>query len=151
MPTTLDVDAMTRAWNTQDLDRIMEHYADDAIMEQSGLPLTVRGKAQIREVVEEFLNAFPDVNADVAWRTTSEGKAAALVRVTATHRGELEVAPGQTVPATGNRVEYDLAILMDVNDDGKIAHERDVFDSASFVKQLGIPLETVSQETPTQR
>jgi ketosteroid isomerase-like protein len=53
-------------WNGRDLDRVMAHYADDAVFQSPtvlvripGSDGTIRGRAAIRELYEKSLAPFP--------------------------------------------------------------------------------------------
>lgn len=65
------------AWNSHDLERILEHYSDDVALtspvaaERLGDPSgTVRGKAALRRYFEQGLAAYPELRfdlVDVMW------------------------------------------------------------------------------------
>lgn len=69
------------AWNSHDLARILEHYADDVTLtspvaaERLGDPSgTVRGKAALRAYFELGLKAYPELHfelVDVMWGISS--------------------------------------------------------------------------------
>jgi hypothetical protein len=67
------------AWNSHDLERILEHYADDCVLvspvalERMG-DATVRGKAALRAYFGKGLATYPDLYfdlKDVMWGITS--------------------------------------------------------------------------------
>ena len=56
-------------WNGRDLDRVMAHYADDAVFESPTVLLTnpdgdgaLRGRAAIRRLYERALTTFPKLH-----------------------------------------------------------------------------------------
>jgi hypothetical protein len=60
------------AFNSHDLERILEHYADDVVLvspvaaERLGDPTgTVRGKAALRAYFSKALEAYPDLHFDL--------------------------------------------------------------------------------------
>lgn len=59
------------AWNSHDLERILSHYADEAVLsspialQRFGGDGTVRGKAALRDYFARGLQAFPDLRFDV--------------------------------------------------------------------------------------
>jgi hypothetical protein len=69
------------AWNSHDLERILEHYADDVVLvspvaaERLGDPSgTVRGKAALRVYFSKALEAYPNLRfdlKDVMWGLSS--------------------------------------------------------------------------------
>jgi ketosteroid isomerase-like protein len=95
------------AWNSRDLERILDHYADDIVLvspvaiERMGEPSgTVRGKAMLRTYFEKALAAYPELHfdlKDVMWGVRS------VVLYYANQRGSM----------TGE--------FMEIADDGKIS------------------------------
>jgi ketosteroid isomerase-like protein len=64
--------ATIEAWNSHDLARILEHYADDIVLvspvaaERLGDPSgTVRGKAALRTYFAKALEAYPNLRFDL--------------------------------------------------------------------------------------
>lgn len=66
------------AWNSHDLERILSHYADDAVLsspvalQRFGGDGTIRGKAALGNYFARGLQAFPDLRFDlieVLWGT----------------------------------------------------------------------------------
>ena len=73
--------ATIEAWNSHDLERILEHYADEVVLvspvaaERLGDPSgTVRGKAALRAYFAKALEAYPNLRfdlEDVMWGLSS--------------------------------------------------------------------------------
>jgi ketosteroid isomerase-like protein len=73
--------ATIEAWNSRDLERILEHYADDVVLtspvavKRMGDPSgTVRGKAMLRTYFGRSLEAHPELHfdlEDVMWGLSS--------------------------------------------------------------------------------
>ena len=73
--------ATIEAWNSRDLERILEHYADDVVLtspvavKRMGDPSgTVRGKAMLRTYFGRALEAHPELHfdlEDVMWGLSS--------------------------------------------------------------------------------
>ena len=73
--------ATIEAWNSRDLERILEHYADDIVLtspvaaKRMGDPSgTVRGKAMLRTYFGRSLEAHPELHfdlEDVMWGLSS--------------------------------------------------------------------------------
>lgn len=135
-----DVQEYLNAWNTHDVDRLLEHYADDFEMVDANTGRVVaQGKAALRESVEAVLRAFPDINGDVASAAVGERDVAILTHITGTNTGDYTPpAPQAPYRATGKRVDYALASFFTLDESRKIAREADVMDMALFLKQLGV-------------
>lgn len=84
-------------------------------------------------VAETYTAAFPDLTFDIRHEMTcGEHTSVIEFRASGTHTGPLEgIAP------TGRRVEVDVCNVIEVRD-GKIALEREYFDSLSMLRQLGV-------------
>lgn len=84
-------------------------------------------------VAETYTLAFPDLTFEIRHEIPC-GEHTSVIEFTAsgTHRGPLEgIAP------TGRRVEIDVCNVIEVRD-GKIAVEREYYDSLSMLRQLGV-------------
>jgi hypothetical protein len=56
----------------------------------------------------------------------------------AVNDGPLELGSGEPLPATGRQIEVPTAWFLELNDQGKIVSERDYFDTALILRQLGV-------------
>ncbi len=83
-----------------------------------------------RAFVDEFVAAI---------RAVSDGSTIAVeVVMRAVDDGPLELGNGEALPATGRRVEIPTAWFLELNEHGKIVRERDYFDTAAMLRQLGV-------------
>jgi len=84
-------------------------------------------------VAETYLSAFPDLELEIRHETPcGEDLSVIEFRATGTHQGPLEgIAP------TGRRIEADVCNIIEVRA-GKIAVEREYYDSLSMLRQLGV-------------
>lgn len=84
-------------------------------------------------VAETYTAAFPDLDFEIRHELTcGEHVSVIELRASGTHRGPLEgIAP------TGRRVELDVCNVIEVRN-GRIAVEREYFDSLSMLRQLGM-------------
>lgn len=133
-----DMNGLLSAWNAHATERIESYYAENAELIALPNPEAYKGRSGIRKNVEETLTGIPDANGALAWFIQQGNKVSALVHVTGTHTGPLVLSPEQTVPATGNKVDFQMAIFVELDDQGKIRHETDVADSATLLMQVGV-------------
>lgn len=126
------------AWNTHSADKAAELYAESAVLEAPELPEPIRGKDAIRKNMQTWLTAFPEVNADAELVAQTDKTVALLIHYTGAQSGPLALAGGKSIPATNKSVRMPVAIFLTLDANGKIAKERDVYDMASLVTQLGI-------------
>lgn len=132
-----DIKAFTNAWNTQQTDRILEFYADDA--EMVVLPDTepYRGKNGIRQNLQEVFRGIHDLNGDVEWSVQQGTKAAVLVRISGKHAGPMTVSEDTVIPASNKPVNFKLGIFLDLDANGKIKREVDVVDNITLLESVG--------------
>ncbi|MHB8584625.1 MAG: ester cyclase [Thermoplasmatota archaeon] len=133
---TFSTDQFMTAWNTGNVEAILEFYADDC--EVIGpLPQPTRGKDQLRKNLENIFRAFSDSNADEEVVVQSGDKVAALLHITQKHTGPLDIG-GKVIPATNKTVDSTLAVFLTLNSQGKILKEYDVSNQLTLFQQLGI-------------
>lgn len=132
-----DIKAFTNAWNTQQIDRIVEFYADDA--ELVVLPDTepYRGKDGIRQNLQEVFRGIHDLNGDVEWSVQQGNKVAVLVRISGKHGGPMTVSEDTVIPATNKPVNFKLGVFVDLDSNGKIRREVDVVDNLTLLEGVG--------------
>jgi predicted ester cyclase len=108
--------------------------APDASFSAPGIAL--RGRAPIRQFVEGFQQAFPDIQHRIDRILVSGDTLIVEGRFTGTHSGVLRT-PGGDVPPTGRRLEVPEVQLVSVVD-GLAASLRTYFDRLEMLTQLGL-------------
>jgi len=147
MPSKFRFQDYVNAWNSHDIERLMSFYADDVEV-VTDAPQPIRGKAKMREGIERTLRAFPDANGDVAKLVENDQAAAAVIRITGTHKGDWIFPNGGAFPATNKKVDYPMASFVDLDASGRIKRETDIADMATVFRQLGVnPADITSAET----
>lgn len=117
------------------LDEWEQTMAPDATFVAPGAKL--QGRAQIRQFVEGFHRAFPDVSHRVD-RLLVAGDTLVLEGVfLGTHSGVLHT-PGGDIPPTGRRVEVREAQIVTVGKDGLGVSFSTYFDRFEMMLQLGL-------------
>jgi steroid delta-isomerase-like uncharacterized protein len=117
-----------------DFDGAIALYADDA--EVSDPTGKYKGKPAILAQLKVWHTAFPDAKADVTSQLTEGDQVLTEVTFRGTHTGPLAGAMG-TIAPTGKRTELSMAIVNWFRN-GKVQRERDYFDLAGLMQQLGI-------------
>lgn len=119
------VSRLAAALEAGDVDGLVDLYAEDAVLHHPLSPEPLQGRDAIRASEQELVDAFSDIEIEVA-RVLAEGDdLAAEVVVRATHR------------ETGRKVEAPCAWLFRLGADGKIVEEHDYLDTAAFYAALG--------------
>jgi steroid delta-isomerase-like uncharacterized protein len=127
---------IARRYNTNhDLTGMTSLYAiDDVYTDPFG---RFEGREAILAYLEEGDKPFSDHRTETS-RIVEEGDTV-VVEWTwrATHTGPFTMPDGTEIPATGKTVELPAVSVITVRD-GMVASERDYFDGADFMRQLGL-------------
>jgi steroid delta-isomerase-like uncharacterized protein len=128
-------DLVRRGWeeipNQRNLDALEEFYAADAVWHEPDQEL--QGLEEIRQYVDLYFGAFPDVNFTVEDVIAEGDKVVTRWTVRGTHQGETE----EFGPPTGRQIELEGLTLHRL-EGGRIVEEWERFDNLSFLQQLGL-------------
>lgn len=121
------------AWNSHDVDAIVEFFTDDGVYEDATIGRVNRGKAEILAFVEETFAAFPDFRVKDTGPATvdASGRFANEWTMSGTHEGDT------AIPATHQRFSLRGASVGEFEDD-KISRNSDYWNMAEFLAQVGI-------------
>lgn len=152
--TGFDVRGYSAAWNTHDVDLLLDYSSNDVEVVEPNSGAVLRGKDKLREGLESVIRAFPDVNGDIEKALLQGREVAFLLHITGTNTGEYSPPPPQKpYPATGKRARWAHAGFLTLDAEGKIAREVDLVDMANFLAQLGVatPPPGEKREAATRR
>ena len=125
------------AWNSHQVDRVLEYLTEDIEVRDDSWPKTMHGHADVREFLEALWRAVPDMTfelLDGPYAIPGESRASFRWRGAGTFTGPM-VPPG--FAPTGRRWEVDGADFQDYRD-GHICRLRVVFDMMTVARQLGV-------------
>lgn len=126
------------AFNRHDATAFAALYTSDAVVYDPMYPEPLRGREAIRRDAEAFCRTFPDVHCDLQGEVLEGGDWAAFqLRMTGTNQGPLAMPQGEQ-PATGRKVETELAIFCQLGQDGLIRSEHRYIDMLGILAQLGL-------------
>ncbi len=126
------------AMNKHDLNALMACWAPDAVIIDPASPQPIKGKEAVRQNMDAWLKAFPDLQFKPSNTILSKGDTIAFeVNLSGTHKGPL-VGPQGTVPASNKKLQFTGVGFWRMNAQGLIAEERRYYDTAGFMRQLGI-------------
>ena len=123
--------------NGHDIEAIAALWAQDAVIHDPMTPEPVRGKDAIKENLNNWLTAFPDLTFQPFNILSSGDTIGFEVALAGTNRGPLQTPQG-TVDATNKRMEFTGVGFWKVNAQGLIVEERRYYDSATIPRQLGL-------------
>ncbi len=130
------VDAIQR----EDIEVFAQLFAEDAVLHHPLAPEPLEGRTAIRESERALFEAFSEIDIEIVMMLSDERSAAIAVVLRATNTGALELGPGESMPATGRRMELPAAWFFEFDADGRVVVERDYFDTAAFMAQLGLQM-----------
>jgi steroid delta-isomerase-like uncharacterized protein len=126
------------AWDQHDPEAFVRVFADNAVFSDVSLPEPLRSKDQIRQYVQTWFTAFPDMKTTSSHVVATEDWIATEVEWTGTHSGPLQGPPGMPpVPPTNKKVVGRGAYFAHVQD-GKVVEFRAHPDMAGMMMQLGL-------------
>ena len=120
------------AWTRRDPPAIAQYHALDGIAE-SPIYATLRGRKAIQDAFRAFFTSFPDATIAVDALLVDAPRVAIFTTVNATHVNEFFGMPG-----TNRHIEFRMARLIEMDDQGLIKNERRIYDFTGLLVQVGI-------------
>ena len=131
------IDAADKAFTAKDWDRFLGLHAESVVLYAPPLPEPLKGRAALKEFVQGFVKAFPDLSAEKV-RSFGQGDwVAREYRTSGTHHGPLASPDGKTIPATHKRFQISECDVFKV-EGGKITEVHLYFDQLGYLAQLGL-------------
>jgi steroid delta-isomerase-like uncharacterized protein len=120
------------AWSSHDTEKLLALFTDDVVYEDVTFGVVTHGKKELRAFADGAFAAAPDILFELTSRLVNASSAAMEWTMSGTHKGEF---PG--LPATGNRFSVRGATILELRA-GKIRRNSDYWDSATFMRQVGL-------------
>jgi predicted ester cyclase len=108
-----------------------------------GVGAHISDRGEMRQFIEAYKEAFPDLRHEVLDYVESGDTIALELRVRGTHRGTLRGPQGE-IPATGREVLWESADYVKVRD-AKVVSWHVYNDTLAFMVQLGLMPEPAAQ------
>jgi steroid delta-isomerase-like uncharacterized protein len=124
------------AWNAHDVERALAVFPDNVTWQDTSSP-QVMTKDGIRQYLQGWFTAFPDIKITVNNRVITDDQVAAELDFVGTNSGDLQLAPGTSIPATGKTVHGKGTYFVGFRD-GKPVEVRSYPDLAGMMMQLGL-------------
>jgi steroid delta-isomerase-like uncharacterized protein len=125
-------------WDAHDPDRTLALLSDDVAWRDVSTPEPMHGKAAIRQYLQGWFTAFPDMSTSTKNRVVSEDQVAAEVEFTGTNSGPMQMAAGApAIPATGKQVTGRGTYFLTIRN-GKVVEVHSYPDAAGLMMQLGL-------------
>ncbi len=123
--------AMQRAWIARDSAALAVAHAEDGVV-SSPMFGEVRGRSEIERTYRDLFRAFADWTFEGQDLIIDGNRAAQMFTVEATHTSELF-----GVEATHRRFKINGVLVFELRD-GKITHERRMYDFTGLLIQVGV-------------
>jgi steroid delta-isomerase-like uncharacterized protein len=130
------------AFNADDWDRFRTLHAEDVVENEFGTQRRIEGIDALVESNQGWKQAFPDASGKVTNAFESGDTAILEITWSGTHSGPLEMPDGE-LSATNKRVEIRACQVFRVEGD-RIAEDRNYFDMATMLQQLGAMEQTAT-------
>ena len=116
-----------------DVDAMVDRFMAEDFVEHEAIPGMDATRETPRQLFTMMLAAFPDFRATVHELLQDGDKVVARVTFSGTQQGEF-----MGLPASGNRIEWDVIDIVQFRDDKAVAHWG-VMDMAAAMAQTGAP------------
>lgn len=141
------VDAWNQAYNNHDVAKVMEYYADDALMRDNTMAEDIQGKKAIEEGLESWYKMTSDVKGKSLWRWAAGDYVVSAGEATGTWDGPIPGMP-KVKPNKKQFTTNGLEIVKIV--DGKVKEHWMFGNSASFAVQLGLAPDPTKAPPPAK-
>jgi steroid delta-isomerase-like uncharacterized protein len=123
---------LERIWNSQDRTGISALFAAGAVFRDMAFGVEKHGRAEIRELMDGTWRGIPNLKTELTRLIPHGDWVASEWTLTGTHTGDFP-----NLPATGRSLLIKGVSITQVQD-GKIVCQRDYYDRARFLEQLGV-------------
>jgi steroid delta-isomerase-like uncharacterized protein len=123
------------AWRRSDHRALADSYAADAVLNEHATGRVVHGGEEMAAHNIAWRGVFPDIDGEMTGVCEADGRVALQIVWRGTHRGDLTLPDGATVPATGRTIELPAAMFLTVAD-GRITALDHYFNPLMMLGQL---------------
>ena len=125
-------DVINQAWNSHDVEKVLGFYSSNYVGEDVGQAFLLRGHEGIRAMLENYWQAFPDLEFTVTDTVVQDSRMAIVWMAEGTHQGTI-----MNIPPTGHRVEVRGVSIIDV-EAGLIVRGQYIWDLAGMLRHMGL-------------
>ena len=125
-------DTINRAWNSHDIEKVLNFYSSDYVGEDVGQASLLHGHEGLRAMLEMYWRAFPDLQFAVMEAVVQDSRVAIVWVAEGTHQGTI-----MNIPPTGHRVEVRGVSIINVKD-GRVVSGQHIWDLAGMLRHMGL-------------
>lgn len=130
------------AWNRGDAEGAVRYAVDDLLWRDVALPMPLHGREALKQALQGYMDAFPDLHVDVTSQTLQGLRLAQEWTVTGTHRGELMgIAP------TGRASKVYGATVTVFDEEARVIEGSMYWNPLAMMHQLGVMPATAAAAT----
>ncbi len=128
---------ITKTLNSRDAAATANLYTEDAVYYEPNEPKSLRGRKAMEKNYANYFRAFPDIGVETKSVFVDGNHIIIEGEWSGTNTGPLATPEGE-LPATGHKIKIKFASIMRISSEGLIEEDRTYWDSASFMRQLGL-------------
>ena len=129
------IDNALEAFNSHDIDRYMDLFAENATYCQSTFSDPKKGREAIKQgFINKSFKPFPDIKIDTNDIFFRGDMLCVTGNLKGTHKNPLKMR-GQTILPTNKNIEIPICLVMKI-EDGKIQEVNEYIDQMSYLSQL---------------
>ncbi len=125
------VEGLFSAWNSRDIEQVLEHYDDVFVREDLGNHRTY-SKDDLRKTVKTYTSAFPDIRFDVEKVIEKGEQVVVCWAASGHHKGKI-----MKIPATGKFVSFKGVSVLEIKNN-RIVKVWYMWDEAGMLRQMGM-------------
>jgi steroid delta-isomerase-like uncharacterized protein len=125
-------DVITQAWNSHDMEKVLRFYSSHYVGEDVGQAFLLRGHEGVRAMLENYWQAFPDLEFTVTDTVIQDSRIAIVWMAEGTHQGTI-----MNIPQTSHRVKVSGVSIIDV-EDGLVVRGQYIWDLAGMLRHMGL-------------
>lgn len=122
--------SVNQAWNSHDIEQVLGFYSSEYVGEDVGQAFLLRGREGIRAMLENYWQAFPDLEFTMIDAVAQDSRVAIVWMAEGTHQGTI-----MNIPPTGHRVAVRGVSIVDV-EDGLVVRGQYIWDLAGMLRHM---------------
>ena len=125
-------DLINQAWNSHSIEQVIRFYSPDYVGMDVGQPAPQHGHQGLREMLQTYWKAFPDLHFIITDRMVENSRVAIVWTAEGTHQG-----PIMHIPPTGHKVQVKGMSVIHV-ENGLVVDGQYIWDQAGMLRHLGL-------------
>ena len=129
---TAFANTINQAWNSHNIEDVLHFYSPEYVGNDVGQPTPQQGHHGLREMLQSYWSAFPDLHFRVTDTVVEDSRLAIVWVAEGTHQG-----PIMNIPPTGHKVQVRGMSVINVQN-GLVVRGQYIWDMAGMLRNLGL-------------